>query len=71
MPHPDPPSEPFTLPEDRQAITQESEPGGDHHDPHHQDVDWIGHHNQGGGHVPADFEWRSNPKQDQDQGGCG
>jgi hypothetical protein len=46
----------------REAITQEPEPPGCHHDPHHQDVAWIGSHNQGGGHVPEDYEWTSIPR---------
>jgi len=29
--------------------------------------DMIGYHQQGGGSVPADFHWRSNPKQWQEE----
>ena len=29
--------------------------------------DMIGYHQQGGGAVPADFHWRSNPKQWQEE----
>lgn len=72
MPSPEPPFYPFVIPDtDRALVTQETEPAGDHHDPHHQDIDWIGHAQQGGGSVPEDFEWRSNPKQDQDEGNNG
>lgn len=52
------------VPRHREPITEEHEPGGDHHDPHHQDVDWIGYAQQGGGRVPADFEWTTNPRHD-------
>jgi len=62
----------FTLPEEqRRVVTEEPSPSSTHHDPAHQDVDWIGHRQQGGGSVPVDLEWKSNPKQDQDESSCG
>jgi hypothetical protein len=51
-------------PANRQAVTDEREPDGHHHDPQHQDQDWIGTANQGGGKVPADYQWTSNPRHD-------
>ncbi len=33
-------------------------------------IDWIGRAQQGGGKVPDDFAWSSNPKQEQ-EGGLG
>lgn len=53
-------------PQDRPFVTGEPEPAADHHDPRFPDVSWIGHAQEGGGFVPADFFWRSNPKQRQD-----
>lgn len=53
-------------PEDRTRITGEPEPSGSHPVPYGPDVSWIGHAQEGGGHVPADFRWQSNPKQRQD-----
>jgi hypothetical protein len=68
----EPPHYPFGLPETaRPSITQEPEPGGDHHDPRHQDVDWIGSANQGEGYVPESYEWGSNPKEEHDLESCG
>jgi hypothetical protein len=48
----------------REGVTGEPEPAGRHHDPRHQDVDWIGTAQQGGGHVPEDYEWTTNPRHD-------
>jgi len=49
---------------DRQNVTSEPELDGRHHDPRFPDNDWIGAVNMGGGAVPADFEWLSNPRGD-------
>ena len=59
---------PFVLPEEpREVITGEVEPtGGVPREPQ-QDNDWLGFHNQGGGHVPEDYEWPTNPKQRQEE----
>lgn len=57
----------FVLPEvPREVITEEPEPPGCHHDPRHQDVDWLGFRNQGGGSVPDDYEWTSLPRERQE-----
>jgi hypothetical protein len=61
---------PFVVPANRQRITGgEPEPEGSHWTPAHQDVDWIGWANQGGGEVPDDLEWASNPNQHQEEEG--
>lgn len=52
------------LPHDREHVTLEPEPSGDHHDPRYPDNDWVGAGNMGGGAVPADLEWKSNPRHD-------
>ncbi len=49
---------------DRERVTREPDLAGDHHDPRFPDNDWIGSVNMGGGAVPADLEWRSNPRGD-------
>ena len=51
---------------DRTEVTGEPEPLATGADPRFPDVSWIGHAQQGGGHVPDDFEWSTNPKQLQD-----
>lgn len=48
----------------RELVTEEPEPAGTRHDFRHQDVDWIGHANQGGGRMPPDYQWKSNPRHD-------
>jgi hypothetical protein len=62
-----PPAPPFVPRANREAVTQEPEPAGDHCDALHEDQDWIGSAQQGGGQVPDDFRWRSNPKYWQEQ----
>ncbi len=57
----------LTDPARRPEVTLEREPSGTTADPGFPDVDWIGTAQQGGGHVPADFQWRSEPKQEQDE----
>jgi len=54
---------PFFIP-NRQEVTHESDPQGRWT---HQFPDMLGNSNQGGGKVPADFAWRSNPKQRQEE----
>lgn len=56
----------FAMPLNRPDVTLESESDG-HHDSDAGEIDWIGMANQGGGHVPEDFEWRSMPKQMQEE----
>ena len=66
MPSAVPPSFcPFMLPEEPREHICEGEPlpDGHHAAPEHQDVDWIGPANQGGGHVPDDYESRSPPRE--------
>ena len=59
---PFPPAPPFVVPT-REEVTLEPEPDPHHTSPLQQDLDWIGSAQQGGGSVPEDFEWRSNPKE--------
>lgn len=63
---PSPPPARFVLPRCRSHVTGEPERRGPGWDPRFPDVDWIGSAQQGGGHVPEDFQWTSNPKQHQD-----
>ena len=63
---------PFTLTEEpREVITGEAMPDGHHARPGHQDVDWIGPANMGGGHVPADYQWPSGPRERQEHESMG
>jgi hypothetical protein len=41
---------------------------GYQHPQNRNGIDWIGRAQQGGGKVPADFTWNSNPKQEQEDG---
>ena len=52
------------MPQHRETVTEEPDQTGDRCDPRHQDVDWIGAGNQGGGSVPDDYGWTSNPRHD-------
>ncbi|MBI5545754.1 MAG: hypothetical protein HY901_17840, partial [Deltaproteobacteria bacterium] len=56
---------PFTVP-DRAAVSREPPEVGDACVPEHNDREWIGFDNMGGGYVPPDHSWTSNPKQVQD-----
>lgn len=56
-------SKPFVLP-NRQSVTSEPDPGG-RWTP--QFPDMIGYKSQGGGKVPADYSWNTNPKQWQEE----
>jgi hypothetical protein len=62
---------PLAFPEDREPITGEPEPTGTRHQPFHGDIDWVGHANQGGGYVPEDYTWPTNPKQRQEEESSG
>ncbi len=53
----------FPIP-NRQQITQEPDPAGRWS---HQFPDMIGYSSQGGGKVPEDFGWNTNPKQWQEE----
>lgn len=64
---PDHPIEtPFVVPSNRTEVTDEPERRGSGYDPQYPDVSWDGVAEHGGGHVPEDFEWPTNPKQRQD-----
>ena len=58
------PSKTFVLPPHREEITLEPDPAGRWSD---KFPEMIGYRNQGGGKVPADFTWRTNPKQWQEE----
>ncbi|RKG63999.1 hypothetical protein D7W79_39610 [Corallococcus exercitus] len=58
-----PKPKPFILP-NRQHVTKEPDPGGRWSA---QFPDTIGYTSQGGGKVPADFGWNTNPKQWQEE----
>jgi hypothetical protein len=66
---PEPP--PFTTTDDRREVTLEPPQLGDDCSPEHNDREWIDWRNQGGGYVPEDHTWTSNPKQVQDDLGNG
>jgi hypothetical protein len=59
-----PPPPPFRLPADRARITQEPDELGDW-TPKFPDM--MGQHQFGGGEVPKDFAWPSNPKEWQEE----
>jgi hypothetical protein len=63
---PSPPPARFVAQRSRPQVTGEPERRSPGWDPRFPDVDWIGSAQQGGGRVPEDFEWKSNPKQHQD-----
>lgn len=53
---------PFTIPPNRREVTEE-----DSEDFLHGHVSWDGSAAHGGGHVPEDYAWPSNPKEHQDE----
>jgi len=55
---------PFVLPTHRERVTLEPDPGGRWSD---KFPDMVGYKSQGGGKVPADFGWATNPKQWQEE----
>lgn len=57
-------SKPFLIPANRQYITKEPDPAGRWSTLF---PDMIGYKSQGGGKVPADFGWNTNPKQWQEE----
>jgi hypothetical protein len=59
-----PPAPPFRLPSDRARVTREPDELG-HWTP--QFPDMLGHRQFGGGEVPKDFTWPSNPKEWQEE----
>ncbi|MFL5354761.1 hypothetical protein [Archangium sp.] len=58
---------PFVVPANRTEVTEEPEPRGTGGDARFPDVSWIGSAQQGGGHMPEDYEWPTNPKEHQDE----
>jgi hypothetical protein len=60
-------SAPFVVPANRPEVTDEPEPRGSGYDPRFPDVSWIGSAQYGGGHVPEDFQWPTDPKERQDE----
>jgi hypothetical protein len=62
----EPLSTPFVAPANRTEVTSEPERKGSGYDPRFPDVSWDGTAQHGGGHVPEDYAWPSNPKQHQD-----
>jgi hypothetical protein len=60
-------SAPFVVPANRPEVTDEPEQRGSGHDPRFPDVSWLGTAQHGGGRMPADFEWTTNPKERQDE----
>jgi hypothetical protein len=59
--------EPFVVPANRTEVTEEPPRRGSGYDPQYPDVSWDGTEQHGGGHVPEDFEWTTNPKERQDE----
>lgn len=58
---------PFLVPRrSRTEVTGEPDQPGTF-DPRFPDVSWDGQTVHGGGHVPDDYEWPSNPKEHQDE----
>ncbi|QSQ20569.1 hypothetical protein JY651_35815 [Pyxidicoccus parkwayensis] len=53
---------PFTIPTNRREITEEGS-----EDFLHGQVSWDGTSEHGGGHVPEDYAWPTNPKEHQDE----
>jgi len=62
---------PFVVPKNRPRITREPESKGSKHTPLNPGIDWIGFFDRGGGKVPQDLEWTTNPKQYQEENGSG
>lgn len=65
------PFHPFVVPQNRPAITGEPDAKGSQKTPLNPGLDWIGAQDRGGGHVPEDLDWPTNPKQYQEENGGG
>jgi hypothetical protein len=61
---------PFVLVRNRPMVTHEPDRTGQY-TPEFPDVDWVGFTNQGGARVAADFQWNSNPKEEQERASAG
>jgi hypothetical protein len=57
---------PFVVPANRSEVTGEPEREAGY-DPRFPDVSWDGTAQHGGGHMPEDYEWPTNPKERQDE----
>ena len=72
MPPPKPPDHPLVFPQNRVRITQEPPPGRNPGDPTRPlDADWSSSAKRGGGKLPADLTWKTNPKENQDDKSAG
>jgi hypothetical protein len=60
-------SAPFVVPTNRQAVTDEPDRRGAGFDPAYPDVSWLGTAQHGGGRMPEDFQWPTDPKERQDE----
>ncbi|HEX8819749.1 MAG TPA: hypothetical protein VF794_07505 [Archangium sp.] len=58
---------PFVVPANRTAVTGEPERTRTGYDPQYPDVSWLGTEQYGGGHMPEDYQWPTNPKERQDE----
>jgi len=58
---------PFVVPANRTEVTGEPARRGSGYDPRFPDVSWDGTTQHGGGHVPEDYAWPTNPKERQDE----
>jgi len=65
------PTYPFVVQTHRETVTGEPGPVGGRADPHYPDQEWLTHRQRGGGHVPGDYGWTTNPKQHQEETGSG
>ncbi|MBX5481271.1 MAG: hypothetical protein IRZ16_05390 [Myxococcaceae bacterium] len=62
---------PFVVARDRSRITGEPDFRGSRKHPLNPGLDWIGQQDRGGGKVPAELAWTTNPKQYQEEIGTG
>ena len=65
------PFHPFVVSKDRTRITGEPDSRGSKKIPLNPGLDWIGFQDRGGGKLPADLNWTTNPKQYQEENGAG
>lgn len=67
-----PPLPVLVWPQNRSRITQEPAPGRNPGDPTRSlDADWSSGAKRGGGTLPSDLFWRTNPKERQDDESAG
>lgn len=65
------PFHPFVNRTDRQNVTSEPDCKGSRMSKLNPGLDWIGFQDRGGGRLPADLRWTTNPKQYQEENGGG